>query len=176
MKLIVTGRKCTLKDSFRDRAEKKLEKIERFFGEEAEAKITVTGEKAQQVVEVTVIHAGIIFRAEERAFEANEALDKCVDVLIRQIRKNKTKVEKKLRAGAFDGEAPAEEPAFQDSDYAVVRQKQVLLKPQTLEEAILQMNLLGHQFYMFQDAATGKVCVIYLRRDGNYGLLEPAGE
>ena len=146
MKITITGRKCTPRESFKTRAEKKLAKIERFFGEEAEAKITATVEKSAKIVEITVAHGGMIFRAEERAEDMEDALDGCVDSLVRQIRKNKTRVEKRLRSGAFD--------AYTDM-------------------AILQMNLLGHQFYVFLNAVTNQINVVYRRKDGGYGLIEP---
>ena len=94
MKITITGRKCTPRESFKTHAEKKLAKIERFFGEEAEAKITATVEKSAKIVETTVAHGGMIFRAEERAEDMEDALDGCVDSLVRQIRKNKTRVER----------------------------------------------------------------------------------
>lgn len=97
MKITITGRKCSPRDSFREHAEKKLAKIERFFGPDVEAKVTVTVEKSSQSVEITVNNNGMVFRAQERAENMNEALDKCVDTLIRQIRKNKTRIEKKLK-------------------------------------------------------------------------------
>ena len=102
----------------------------------------------------------------------NEALDKCVDTLIRQIRKNKTRVEKKLRSGSF--EAFADEADVQEEvEFELVRKKTVSLKPQSVEEAILQMNLLDHQFYVFLDDEHGDVCVVYRRNDGGYGLITP---
>ena len=109
MKITITGRKCLPRESFREHAEKKLAKIERFFGSDVEAKVTVTVEKSSQTVEITVNNNGMIFRAQERAENMNEALDKCVDTLIRQIRKNKTRIEKKLRAGSFEALADEEE-------------------------------------------------------------------
>lgn len=174
MKITITGRKCSPRESFKEHAEKKLTKIEKFFGPEAEAKITVTVEKSSQTVEITVANNGMIFRAQERAENMNEALDKCVDTLIRQIRKNKTRLEKKLRAVSFDAFEQAE-PVYEE-DYELVRKKTVVLKPQSVEEAILQMNLVGHQFYVFLDEETGGVSVVYKRSDGGYGLISPEVE
>lgn len=176
MKITITGRKCSPRESFRDHAEKKLAKIEKFFGPEVEAKITVTVEKSSQTVEITVANGGMIFRAQERAENMNEALDKCVDTLIRQIRKNKTRLEKKLRAGNFDAFAQAEDPVSEEVEFELVRKKTVSLKPQSVEEAILQMNLVGHQFYVFLDEASGDVSVVYKRNDGGYGLITPEVE
>ena len=172
MKITVVGRKCTPRDSFKERAEKRLKKVERFFGDDAEAKITATVEKNEQIVELTIFHDGYIFRSQERAQNMNDALDRCADSIVRQIRKNKTKVEKKLRQGAFEAyEAIDSFPA--EDDYDIVRSKEITLKPQSVEEAILQMNLLDHQFYMFRNSANDSVAVVYRREDGGYGLIEP---
>ncbi len=175
MKITVIGRKCTPRDSFKDRAEKRLAKVEKFFGSEAEAKITATVEKNEQIVEVTIYHDGIIFRSQERAANMNDALDRCADSIVRQIRKNKTKVGKKLRQAAFE-EYDAIETFEPEDDYDVVRSKEITLKPQSVEEAILQMNLLDHQFYMFLDSQSYKICVVYARIDGGYGVLIPETE
>lgn len=172
MKITTIGRKCTLRDSFKEHAEKKLKKIDRFFGDTAEAKVTATVEKNVQIVEVTVLNGGMVFRSQERAENMNDALDLCVDSLIRQIRKNKTRIEKKLRDGAFDGYI-GEYAVDEESEYEVVRTKTVSLRPETVDEAILKMNLVGHRFYMFLNAETGNVSVVYVRNDGGYGLLEP---
>jgi len=94
MKITVIGRKCTPRDSFKEHAEKKLSKIDKFFGDSATAKVTATVEKSSQTVEITVLNDGMIFRAQAKADNMNEALDDCVDLLIRQIRKNKTKLKR----------------------------------------------------------------------------------
>lgn len=173
MKITVIGRKCTPRDSFKERAEKRLKKVEKFFGSDAEAKITATVEKNEQIVEVTIFHDGIFFRSQERAQNMNDALDRCADSIVRQIRKNKTKVEKRLRSGAFDSFDAIDSFEPEDS-YDVVRSKEITLKPQSVDEAILQMNLLDHQFYVFLNSANDRVCVVYSRKDGGYGLIVPA--
>ena len=170
MKITVIGRKCTPRDSFKEHAEKKLQKIDRFFGDEATAKVTATVEKTSQTVEITVNNDGLIFRAQAKAENMNEALDNCVDLLIRQIRKNKTKLEKRLRSGAFDDYQGLEE---EEPEFELVRTKSIPIKPQSVDEAILQMNMLGHQFYMFRNSANDSVAVVYRREDGGYGLIEP---
>ena len=172
MKITVIGRKCTPRDSFKERAEKRLKKIEKFFGSYAEAKVTATVEKNEQIVEVTIFHDGYIFRSQERAQNMNDALDRCADSLVRQIRKNKTRVEKKLRQGAIEA-YDAIDPVEPEDDYDIVRSKEITLKPQSVEEAILQMNLLDHQFYVFLNSANEKICVVYSRKDGGYGLIIP---
>lgn len=171
MKITTVGRKCTIRDSFKEHAEKKLKKVERFFGDSTEAKITATVEKTCQIVEITVINNGMVFRSQERSENMNDALDLCVDSLIRQIRKNKTRLERKLRDVSFEDfvdDLPVEEET-----YDVIRTKTVDLRPESVEEAILKMNLVGHKFYMFLNAENGKVSVVYVRNDGGYGLLEP---
>ncbi|MGN0468378.1 MAG: ribosome hibernation-promoting factor, HPF/YfiA family [Acutalibacteraceae bacterium] len=175
MKITVIGKKCTPRDSFKERAEKRLQKLEKFFDSDAEAKITATVEKNVQIVEVTIFYNGMFFRSQERAVNMNEALDRCVDSLVRQIRKNKTKVEKRLHQEAF---APfdAIDTLEPEDDYDIVRSKEISLKPQSVDEAILQMNLLDHQFYMFVNSANDKVCVVYARKDGGYGLLIPSDD
>lgn len=172
MKITVIGRKCTPRDSFKERAEKRLAKVEKFFGENAEAKITATVEKNEQIVEVTIYHEGMIYRSQERAVNMNDALDRCADSIVRQIRKNKTKVEKKLRKGAFE-EYDAIEKFEPEDAYEIIRSKEIALKPQSVDEAILQMNLLDHQFYVFLDSTSYKICVVYARKDGGYGLIIP---
>lgn len=176
MNITVIGRKCSPRESFKERADKRLAKVDRFFSEEADARITVTVEKSFQTVEITVNSDGIVFRAQERAENMNDALDKCVDTLIRRIRKNKTKLEKRLRSGAFDEPAEAYEDVPEETDFEVVRTKAVSVKPQSVEEAILQMNMLGHEFYMFMNSATEAISLVYKRKDGGYGLLEPTDE
>ena len=173
MTITIIGRKCTPRDSFKEHAQKKLEKIDRFFGDSATAKVTATVEKSSQTVEITVMNDGMIFRAQAKAENMNEALDDCVDLLIRQIRKNKTKLEKRLRSGAFDDYAAIEE---EEQEFELVRTKSISIKPQSVDEAILQMNLLGHQFYMFRNSANDTLAVVYRREDGGYGLIEPDAE
>ena len=168
--ITIIGRKCTPREDFKERAEEKLRKVERFFGPDATAKITATVEKNQKICEITLIKKSMIFRAQERSDDLEDALYMCVDSLIRQIRKNKTRIEKKLRDVSFD-DVLAED--FDEEEIEVVRSKTVVLKPETVDEAILQMNLLGHMFYMFRNAETDDICVVYKRNDGGYGLIEP---
>lgn len=175
MNITIIGRKCTPREAFKEKAEKKLGKVDRFFSHEADAKITATVEKSYQTVEITVNSGGMVFRAQEKADTIDDALDKCVDNLIRRIRKNKTKLEKRIKDAAFDGFGIEEEIA-EETEFELVRQKAVAVKPQSVEEAILQMNMLGHEFYMFTNSATDLISLVYKRKDGGYGLLEPATE
>lgn len=169
MKVTITAKKLNISQSFTDYAEKKLgTKLDRFFPEEAEAKITLAERRDMIILELTVKYNGMICRAEETAKDKNDALDVTIDRIIRQIRKQKTKVEKSLRANAFEGLAPEEE-----DEYEVIREKRFQLRPMSVDEAILQMNLLDHDFFMFKNAETGVVNVVYKRNEGNYAVLVP---
>lgn len=175
MKITIVGRKVTLRDNFKELAEKKLSKFTRIFDEDAEATVTVTVERNRQTVEITVNQRGMIYRAEETALEMNEALDHVISALGKQIRKNKTRLEKskKVQPGLDFSEAYYDEP---DEDIRVVKTKRFFVKVMTPEEAILQMNLLNHEFFMFRDDVSGEVNVVYKRKDGDYGLLIPDGK
>ena len=170
MKVIISAKKLNISQSFTEYAEQKLNaKLDRFFPEEAEARITLAERRDMIVLELTVKYNGIIYRAEQSAKDKNDALDVTVDRIIRQIRKQKTKVEKSLRSGAFAGL----EPEPEEQEYEVIRYKHFDLKPMTVDEAILQMNLLDHTFFMFKNSETGLVNVVYRRDEGNYSVLVP---
>lgn len=171
MNVKITAKKVQINETFQDYAVKKLAKLDRFFGEEGDAKITVSPIRDMVTVELTVKHENIIFRAEQTAQEKNEALDACIDRIIRQIRKNKTKVEKKLHETAFKDKFTDE--VEEQASFNVIRKKQFVLRPMSVEEAILQMNMLGHSFFMFKNAEIGEINVVYKRQDGNYAVLEP---
>lgn len=174
MKITYTARKVNLRDNFKERVEKKLKKFEKIFSEDATVNVVVTMNKNNQTVEITIKDNSMIYRAEKTQLEMNDALDKCVDVLGRQLRKNKAKLEKKLKSGSIDDlfEAPVDE--VEEEDYKVLRTKSIPVKPITIDEAILQMNMIGHKFYMFTNVDTNEINVVYCRDDGAYGLLEPS--
>lgn len=176
MKITYTARKVNLRDNFKDRVEKKLKKFDKIFSDDAQAFVVVTLDKSSQTVEITIKDNQMVYRAEKTMPEMNDALDKCIDVLGRQLRKNKAKLEKRLRSGSLEELVAPVEEEIAEEDYTVVRTKQIPVKPITVEEAILQMNMVGHKFYMFTDAESGEVNVVYLRDDGKYGLLQPAAE
>ena len=174
MKITYTERKVNLRDNFKQRVEKKLAKFDKIFSDDAQAFVVVTVDKNSQTVEITIRDKSMVYRAEKTMPEMNDAVDKCVDVLGRQLRKNKAKLEKRLRQGSIEElVAPVDEPVAEEEDYTVVRTKEIPVKPITIDEAILQMNMVGHKFYMFTNAETSEVNVVYLRDDGKYGLLVP---
>ena len=177
MKINIAARRTTVKDSFRDRAAKKLAKLDRFFDDDVVANITVTNERERETVEITLQAVGLVFRAEKTTADRADSLDACVDLLFRQIVKNKNKLETRLRSAGF--ETPADDVDFSDvqsDDFTVVKNKRFLVKPMDVDEAILQMNMLNHEFFLFANSATGDLNVIYKRKDGNYGLIEPIAE
>ena len=178
MKITYTARKVNLRDNFKERAEKKLLKFGKLFSEDAAVNVVVTLEKNRQTVEITIRDNGMVYRAESTMEEMNDALDKVVDILMRQIRKNKTRLEKRIKTGSIEDfvmQNP-EPDDVEDEDYRVVRKKQVIIKPISVDEAILEMNMVNHNFFMFINADTDEVNVVYKRADGNYGLLEPAAD
>ncbi|MCL2056376.1 MAG: ribosome-associated translation inhibitor RaiA [Oscillospiraceae bacterium] len=172
MTINVAGKGTTVRDAFKESLQKKLAKLDRFFDENVTANVTVTVEGGRETVEVTIKASGMHFRAEKTTGDRLDSLDSVVDALFRQIVKNKTKLEKRLRKTAF---APGYENDFVGSEdsYRVVKSKRFSNKPMDVEEAILQMNLVGHNFFAFVNSQTEKVCVVYRRNDGGYGLLEP---
>ncbi len=171
MKITIVGRKVNLRDNFKELAEKKLSKFDRIFDEDAEATVTVTVERNRQTVEITIKQRGMIYRAEETTQEMNEALDHVVAALGKQIRRNKTKLERTKKMQPVElTDTYYDEP---DEEYQLVRTKRFFVKVMTPEEAILQMNLLGHEFFMFRDDVSGEIIVVYRRKDGDYGLLVP---
>lgn len=174
MKITITAKKMQIPQNFTEYAENRLNsKLNKFFGEEAEAKITMANHKNLIVIELTVTYNNMIYRAEQSAVDKEDALDASIDKIIRQIRKNKTRIEKKLKEAAFMD--MLEEP-IAESEHEVVRHKKFVMHAMDLDEAILQMDLLGHAFFMFTNANTGEVNVVYKRSDGKYAVLEPIYE
>ncbi len=180
MKITYTARKVNLRENFKDRVEKKLVKFEKLFSDDAVANVVVTLEKNRQTVEITIRDNGMVYRVESTMPEMNDALDKVTDMLMRQIRKNKTKLAKKIKSGSIDDfvmqTAPEEPDETEDDEYKVVRKKQVLIKPISIDKAILEMNMVNHSFFMFINAETDEVNVVYKRADGGYGVLEPTAD
>ena len=173
MKVTCTGRKVNLKDSFVERAEKKLAKLDKFFSDNAEANVTVTVEKDWQTVEITVKDKGFTCRAEKAADRMEDAFEAAQDLLTRRIVKNRKKLENRVYQPAveeFAVEVHEEEP---EEEYSIIREKHFSCKPSTVEEAILEMNMLGHTFFLFRDADTDEVHAVYRRKDGCYGVLIP---
>jgi len=149
----------------------KIAKLDKYFGDDCSATVTLSSKHNQKCLEITINSSGIIFRSEVEDETFRNALDRAIYSIERQIRKNKTRLQRQLRKGAFDNgiietnEDIEEEPEF------VIREKTFALKPMSTEEAIMQMNLLGHEFFVYKNDKSGDVCVVYKRRDGAYGLI-----
>ena len=178
MKIIYTARKVNLRENFKERVEKKLQKFEKIFSQDAVVNVVVTLEKNRQTVEITIKDNALVYRAESTMSEMNDALDKVADILMRQIHKNKSKLSKKIKSGSLDDFIASNnvDDTESDEEYKIVRKKQVFVKPITVEEAIFEMNMVSHSFFMFINADTGNVNVVYKRANGDYGLLEPADD
>ena len=172
MKITIYGKQMSVRDSLKEAVEKKLSKFDKFFGSDTEAFVTCKVRKGVKIIEITVNYGGTTFRCEEENETFITALDRAVEGLERQIRKNKTRVERMVKQspvliGDYDDDEYVEEDEFE------IRVKTFPFKPMTPEEAILQMNLIGHSFYAFTDSETGDTCVVYKRKEGAYGLIMP---
>ncbi len=171
MKITIYGKQMTVRDSLKELIEKKLSKFDKFFGEATEAFVTCKTRKGVKIIEITVNYGGTTFRCEEESETFITALDRATEGLERQIRKNKTRLEKKMRGGAFAITELYDNDEYEEEAEFEIRTKSFPFKPMTTEEAILQMNLIGHEFFAFTEQESGKVGVVYKRRDGNYGLI-----
>jgi putative sigma-54 modulation protein len=185
MQFHIRGKNVDVTDALREYAAKKIGRMERYFEvpPSSDVLITLSICKNKHTVEVTIPISGVTLRAEEKSEDMYASIDMVVDKLERQIRKHKTRVNRRIRQEgthravfkeSFEQAAPAR--AHEEEDpFEVVRTKQFTLKPMDMEEAILQMNLLGHNFYVFANSNTSNVNVVYKREDGRYGLIEAAG-
>jgi putative sigma-54 modulation protein len=174
MKITIYGKQMSVRESLKTLVEKKLRKFDKFFGEDTEAFVTCKVRKGDKIIEITVNYGGTTFRSEEESETFITALDRAVEGLERQIRKNKTRLEKTVKRGAFTSFDEDDDDEYEEEEAFEIRVKSFPFKPMSAEEAILQMNLLGHEFFAFTDAETQNVCVVYKRKDGGYGLLVPA--
>ena len=162
-------------DEMKELVEKKLAKFDKYFSGAGEATVTLSCKHNQKTLEITISAANTLFRSEIRAETFRDALDSAVAAIEGQIRRNKTRLARRLRSGGLEfPEADLEtEDDLEDAPEVIIRTKTFSFKPMSPEEAILQMNLLGHQFFVFNDDQTGKTCVVYVRKDGDYGLIIP---
>ena len=176
MKFTFTEKKMDSSEDLRAYAEKKIGKLDRFFKQEGEAFVTFSLERGRFRAEITIHNNGIYYRASELTSDMYASVDSGVAAIERQIRRNKTRLEKKLRDGVLEHEAsPAYAAAAEDEaeeDFRIVRSKRFSIKPMSAEEAILQMKLLGHEFFVFRNMdAEDAIAVVYKRRQGGYGLI-----
>ena len=172
MKMNFTARQMKVFDVVKEMAERKLAKFDKFFDDGAEMDITFSMANNLEMIEITIHSNGMVFRAEEAADTFANAIDNATEALERQIRKNKTRLQKRIRAEGFQI-AEADLPEVEEEVMFNVRTKTFPFKPMSVEEAILQMELLGHSFYVFKDAQDLETCVVYKRKHGGYGLIVP---
>ena len=172
MKITILLRHVVIDDRTKAIIEKKIAKLDKFFDAEQEALVTLRKAGDTEILELTINASGMIFRSEVKSESYLRAIDIAVDVIERQIRRNKTRLAKKIRSTAFDKTAVPEELPEEEDALEQIRVKEFTLKPMTVEEAILQMNLIDHNFFVFQDQETEKIFVAYKRADGGYGVIK----
>ena len=177
MRISITGKNLEISDYLRELVEKKVSKLERYFPADTEAQVTMAVEKSRHIVEVTIPYEGVIIRGEEVTGDMYASIDNVLDKLEKQIIRHRTKLEKNLRQGAFRYDEPVFGGSYDEFDEEegahIVRVKKFAFKPMTEEEAMLQLEMLSHSFYVFTNSDTGATNVLYKRKDGNYGLIEP---
>ncbi|MDI9481017.1 MAG: ribosome hibernation-promoting factor, HPF/YfiA family [Syntrophomonadaceae bacterium] len=178
MRFDIRGKNLELTDALKDYTTKRLSKLEKYIDDVKEAQVALSVEGEGHKVEVTIPLNGVILRGEEASEDMYTSIDLVVEKLEKQIEKYKTRLYRSNRGAgmkrAWIEEARKESEANESLEtFKVVRTKRFALKPMDEEEAIMQMNLLGHTFFVFFNSATDEVNVVYRRKDGNYGLIEP---
>lgn len=172
MRYIITARNTNLTEGLQAAVESKLSKLERYFAPNTEVHVTLNVERDRQKVEVTIPMKGSIIRAEEVSDDMYTSIDLVQETIERQLRRYKTRIVDRNQASFVPSFAEAAEPE-EEEEIRIVKTKRFAMKPMDPEEACLEMNLLGHNFFVFRDAETDQVCVVYRRNDGAFGLIEP---
>lgn len=174
MEIIIHGDKLKVTAAMKDYIEEKLSKLEKYLenSENVRINVIVKVSNYSQRVEITIPLKTVILRTEETQQDFYAAVDKAIDKLERQVRKNKTRIASRQTKGNFGFIVDEIESVEEVEETKIVKRKKVEVKPMDEEEAILQMELLGHQFYMYKDSETNKPMVVYKRNDGNYGIIE----
>ncbi|MDD4200795.1 MAG: ribosome-associated translation inhibitor RaiA [Eubacteriales bacterium] len=172
MKTIITGKNYTPSDKLKETIEKKFAKLDKYFSDEITANLMVIKEKGRYKVEATINTNGMIFRAETRADDPYDCVDRCIEKLSNQMSKFKTKLKAKHKGLKDFGFEELPEHDEEQGEIKIVRSKKFQLTPMNEEEAIMQMEMLNHDFYVYLNMATDSVNVVYKRKDGHYGILE----
>jgi len=177
MKLTIKGKNVNVSDSLREKTEKKVNKLDRYFHDDAIAHVTLGQQRGRDIAEIMVSSKGALFRAEESSSDMYTSIEQAVDLIERQIRKNRTKIEKRIHSGSLrfenvDADIETHDEVDEDEEFKIVRVKSIDMKPMSAEEAILQMNLIGHSFFVFTNGENMKTDVVYKRKHGDYGLIE----
>ena len=174
MKFIISGKNIDVTEGLKSAIQDKIGKLEKYFKPETEVHVTLSVEKDRQKIEVTIPMKGHIIRAEEGSEDMYVSIDLVVDVIERQIRRYKTRLMNQKHDGtSFKQEFMDQEDEVEDDEIRIIRSKKFAIKPMDVEEACVQMELLGHDFFVFRNADTFEVNVVYKRKGNTYGLIEP---
>lgn len=176
MRISISGKNLEISDYLSDLVEKKVGKLERYFPQDTEVQVTLSVEKNRHIVEVTIPIDGGVIRGEEVTGDMYASIDNVLDKLEKQIIRHRTKLEKCLRSGAFRYQEPLYGGSYDEPEEEgpkIVRVKRFAIKPMSEGEAMLQIEMVGHSFYVFINSETNRMNVLYKRKDGNYGLIEP---
>lgn len=174
MRVIVSGKNISVRPSIREYIEGKLDKFDKYFNSDVDVKVTLGVEKDRHTVEITMpLKHGVTFRAEETSLDMYASIDMVMDKLTKQMRKHKTKIERRYHKHDSIKTAMIPDYEGESEDKKIVRTKSFPIKPMDPEEAVLQMEMLNHDFFVFLNGDTEEVNVVYIRKDGNYGLIEP---
>ena len=173
MKFIISGKNLDVTDGLKAAIEEKIGKVERYFTPETEVHVTLSVEKERQKIEITIPMKGNIVRAEQVSDDMYVSIDLVEEVIERQLRKYKNKLVDRQQSAASLSKAFIEEEIEEDDEIKIIRSKKFGMKPMDPEEACIQMDLLGHNFYVFRNAATDEVNVVYKRKGNTFGLIEP---
>ncbi len=173
MKYKIRGEKVEITDSIRNYIEEKIDKLNKYFSKDDDLNVSVVIKVRgkEQKIEITIPTVHFTLRSEESHSDLYAAIDLTVDKLERQIRKNKTKINSKIKKNLIQNFELDLEDKFEE-DEEIIKRKKIEMKPMDEEEAMLQMDMLGHEFFVFKNTDTDTVCVMYKRKDGNYGILE----
>ena len=173
MKFIISGKNIDITEGLKSAIEDKIGKLEKYFTPDTEVHVTLSVEKERQKIEVTIPVKGSVIRSEQVSNDMYTSIDQVEEVIERQLKKYKSKIVKKHKAQAAFKREYLEEPVAADEEIRIVRSKQFEMKPMYPEDACVQMELLGHAFYVFRNAETEQINVVYKRKGGAYGLIEP---
>lgn len=173
MNLVISGKNIDITEGLRSAVEAKIGKLERYFTDSTEVHVTLSTEKNRQKIEVTVPMKGSIIRAEETSTDMYVSIDLVEEVIERQLRKYKNKLIDKEQTAAQLSKAFIDEDDYDEEEIEIIRSKKFAMKPMDPEEACVQMELLGHNFFVFRNSETEEVNVVYKRKGNTYGLIEP---
>ena len=173
MNYIISGKNIEVTDGLRAAVQDKLGRLEKYFAADTDTQVTFSVEKERQKIEVTIPMKGHIIRAEQVSDDMYVSIDLVVDLIDRQVTKHRKKLIDKEQNAAYLNDSFVDEDVEDDDDIKIVRTKKFAVKPMYPEDACIQMDLLGHSFYVFRNAETDEVNVVYKRKGGAYGLIEP---